>query len=68
MTIMTKPDSDYCYETYVFSEGKQCPDLDDDKNMEPKCRKYNQLLSWNRSGTVLKCKECKEEEGELCPA
>ncbi|GAH03635.1 unnamed protein product, partial [marine sediment metagenome] len=34
------PDLDYCSETALFAEGKQCPDLDDSISMAPKCRRY----------------------------
>lgn len=63
MTELVMPDSEYCYETPVFAEGKQCPDFDGTTSMEPKCRKYNKRLSWTRSGIVLKCEECQGPEG-----
>jgi hypothetical protein len=63
MTELVMPDSEYCYETRVFGEGKQCPDFDGTISMEPKCRKYNKRLSWTRSGIVLKCEECQGPEG-----
>lgn len=63
MTELVMPDSEYCYETRVFGEGKQCPDFDGKVFMEPKCRRYNKRLSWTRSGLVLKCEECQGPEG-----
>lgn len=66
MTVMVKPDSDFCYEAHVFTEGRRCPDLDERIVREPKCRKYDKVLSWTVSGVVLKCDECRKEE--LCPA
>lgn len=55
------PDGDGCYTTRIFAESTICPDLDDSISTEPKCRKYNELLTWTRSGCVLKCKKCLEE-------
>ncbi len=66
MTIMVKPDSDFCYEYHVFTVGKQCPDFDNSVPLEPRCRKYSKVLSWTVSGRVLKCDECLREE--LCSA
>ncbi len=63
MTELVMPDSDYCYETRVFGEGKQCPDFDGTVSMVPRCRKYDKRLSWTRSGLVLKCEECQGPEG-----
>ncbi len=57
-----KPDSDYCYETRIFGEGKQCPDLNDAVTMEPKCKRFGKRLTWTVSGKVLKCDECEEDE------
>lgn len=61
MTIMERPDSEYCYKTRIFTEGKQCPDLDDTETMKPKCKKYGKILSWTRSGVIIKCDECRQQ-------
>ena len=54
------PDSDYCYEKSTFSEGKKCPDLEDTFPRDPKCKKYEEVLTWTRSGVILKCNQCKK--------
>jgi len=63
--MMEMPDGDYCYELFVFREGKTCPELDDSITKEPKCMKYNRCLSWSISGRIMKCRECQQtvEEG-----
>lgn len=66
MTVMVKPDSDFCYAARVFTEGKQCPDLDDSTTTKPMCKKCGKALPWTVSGVVLKCDECRRED--LCPA
>ena len=60
MSILGKPDSDYCYEIRVFGNGesRQCPDLDDRIVRKPKCTKYDVDLSWNVSGRITKCRAC----------
>lgn len=58
------PDGAECYTTRIFSESTVCPDLDDSITREPKCRKYNEPLTWTRSGKVLKCKKCLEDEDQ----
>lgn len=57
-----KPTNEFCYNSSVFGEGIECPDLDDAVHMKPKCLKYNQLLGWTKSGRVLKCEECLNEK------
>lgn len=53
-----KPESDGCYEIGLFTEGKQCPDLNDTVPLKPRCKKYSKDLHWNVSGRIMKCKEC----------
>jgi hypothetical protein len=48
----------YCYELRVFSESTNCPALDSTITTKPKCIRYGKLLSWTRSGKILKCEEC----------
>jgi len=62
--IKQMPDGDGCYTTRTFSDSTTCPDLDDSNNEEPKCRKYNEPLTWTRSGRILKCKKCLEENDQ----
>lgn len=64
MTIKEMPDSEYCFETHIFSESKECPDYNDTLMMAPECKKYGKTLSWTRSGVAIKCEECRRKEGE----
>lgn len=62
-----KPEGIKCYIVRIFADGEQCPDLDDSETMKPRCRKYEELLTWDRAGHVLKCKECLDEEPQGVP-
>ena len=62
--IKEKPRGKHCYTTRTFAEDSTCPDFEDSSTMEPKCLKYSKLLTWTRSGTVLKCSECLAEESK----
>ncbi len=66
--INQMPEGNGCYSLKVFAESTTCPDLDDSNREAPKCRKYDELLTWNRSGLVLKCKKCLEENDQRVPA
>lgn len=62
--IREKPDSKFCY--YLGSSFSDntifCPDLNKESHMHPLCKKYDDLLTWNTSGRVLKCASCLQEE------
>ena len=57
------PEGEYCYKKgciFTGKGGKVCPLLDDSKTLAPLCAMYEEPLSWDVSGHILKCEECKK--------
>lgn len=58
--IKEKPEGDYCEIIRVFQDSSSCPSLwllqDDAK--KPVCTKYEEYLTWDIAGHILKCEKC----------